>query len=129
MPALASLDDVEARLGRPLTSDETERVLGLLDEASASVRAWMGCNTDPDPVPDDVALVVSRMVARIIDTPPSSAQVPAHMDQFSRSMGPYSSSGTFTEGSTSGSPWLTKDDKRILRRFGCRGKAASFPTW
>lgn len=128
MVALASLDDVEARLGRPLTTDEAERVPGLLDEASASARAWMRCVDDPDPVPEDVALVVSRMVARLIAAPVAPSG-PSHLDQFSRSAGPYSQSGTFTEGSTSGSPWLTKDDKRILRAFGCRGRAMSFPTW
>lgn len=127
MAALASVEDVEARLGRPLTTDETGRVSGLLDEASASARAWMACSEDPDPVPDDVALVVSRMVARSLTAPPQAAA--SNFDQVSASMGPYSRSGTYVEGSTSGSPWLTKDDKRILRRHGCRGRAMSFPTW
>lgn len=125
MATLASLDDVEARLGRPLTADEAERAPGLLVEASASARAWMRC--DPDPVPDDVALVVSRMVSRMFLSPDTGGAT--NLDQFSMAAGPFSRSGTFTEGSTSGSPWLTKDDKRILRRFSCRGMARSFPTW
>ena len=81
----------------------------------------------PDPVPSDVALVVSRMVARVL-TKPESAEVLPHTDQYSRGSGPYTTSGTFTEGATSGSPWLTKDDKRILRLYGCRGRAMSFET-
>ena len=124
MAPLASRSDVEARLGRPLTADESPRVDGLLVEASASARAWMGCDSDPDPVPDDVALVVSRMAARVVQAPAG----PSHMDQFSQTAGPFARSGTFTEGATSGSPWLTKDDKRILRRYSCRGRAWSFDT-
>lgn len=122
--ALASPSDVEARLGRPLTVDESLRVGGLLVEASASARAWMRCVSDPDPVPEDVALVVSRMAARVLAAPVG----PSHLDQFSQTAGVFAQSGTYTEGATSGSPWLTKDDKRILRRHGCRGRAASFDT-
>lgn len=125
MAALAEPADVEARLGRPLTTDEAGRVPALLDEASASVRAFMRCT--PDSIPDDVVLVVSRMVKRVLEAPVTQA-VPQHMEQFSRGAGPYSQSGTFTEGSTSGSPWMTKDDKRILRGFGCRSRAWSFET-
>lgn len=127
MAPLANLEDVQARLGRPLTTDEETRAAGLLVEASASARAWMACADDPDPVPDDVSLVVSRMVARVLKAPASPPQM-QNLDQFSRSAGVYSQSGTYTEGSTSGSPWLTKDDKRILRRYGCRGRAWSFDT-
>lgn len=125
MVALASAEDVQARLGRPLTSDETEQVPALLDEASASARAYMRCI--PDPVHSDVALVVSRMVARVL-TRPEPTEVLPHTEQYSRAAGPYTGSGTFTEGATSGSPWLTKDDKRILRAHGCRGRAMSFET-
>lgn len=125
MVALASAADVEARLGQPLTSDESGRVPALLDEASASARAYMRCT--PDPVPSDVSLVVSRMVARLLSQPAATEVLP-HTDQYSRTAGAYSASGTFTEGATSGSPWLTKDDKRILRAFGCRGRAVSFGT-
>lgn len=124
MAALASAEDVQARLGRPLTSDESGRTPALLDEASASVRAFMRCT--PDPVPTDVVVVVSRMVARVFGQP--AVGVLPNQEQFAQSAGPYSRSGTFTEGSTSGSPWLTKDDKRILRAFGCGGRVMSFET-
>ncbi|MGB3602718.1 MAG: hypothetical protein WBA38_04100 [Gordonia sp. (in: high G+C Gram-positive bacteria)] len=117
------------RLGRPLTTDEAALVLALLDEASASVRAWMRC-APTDPVQPDVVLVVSRMVKRVIEDSDVS-EFPAHLDQFSQNAGTYSRSGTFTEGSQSGSPWLTKDDKRILRSVcgGSARMAASFRTW
>lgn len=80
----------------------------------------------PDPVPDDVGLVVSRMVARTLTQ--SASESMSHVEQYSRTAGPYTTSGTFAEGATSGSPWLTKDDKRILRLHGCRGRATSFET-
>lgn len=128
MVGLASPDDVATRLGRPLTTDETSLVPALLDEASASVRAWMRC-APTDPVQPDVVLVVSRMVKRVLES--GGSEFPAHLDQFSQNAGTYSRSGTFTEGSQSGSPWLTKDDKRILRSVcgGSARMAASFRTW
>lgn len=42
MVALATQADLEARLGRPLTSDEEARVPALLDDASELVRAHTG---------------------------------------------------------------------------------------
>ena len=40
MSALATQVDLEARLGRPLTAQETARAGALLDDASAEVRAF-----------------------------------------------------------------------------------------
>lgn len=42
MPALATLDDVAAALGRSLTDSETDRVTGLLETASAAVEQAAG---------------------------------------------------------------------------------------
>lgn len=42
MPALASRSDLEARLGRSLTGDDATRADSLLDDVSASVRAYTG---------------------------------------------------------------------------------------
>lgn len=122
--ALADPGDVETLLGRSLTADELPRVAGLLVEASATVRGFLRCT--PDPVPGDVVVVVSRMVARSLA--PSVQSMPVGMSSFSDTAGPFSQNRTFSEGSTSGSPWLTRDDKRILRGYGCRGRVQSFET-
>lgn len=42
MVALADIPALEARLGRPLTSDEAARAEALLDDASALVRSYTG---------------------------------------------------------------------------------------
>lgn len=42
MDPLATVEDLEARLGRPLTPEEAARVAALLDDASALVRAYTG---------------------------------------------------------------------------------------
>lgn len=45
MPApLVTSQDIEARLGRPLSEDEAARVDGLIADASAEVRAYTGQN-------------------------------------------------------------------------------------
>ena len=125
--ALASAQDVVARLGRSLTSDEQSAVGGLLDEASDLAVAFMRCT--PDPMPAEVARVVSRMVARVLST---DASVPFGLTQFARTQtaGPMAltNSQTFSEGSTSRAPWLSATDKVVLRRFGCRGRVQNFPT-
>lgn len=40
MDALAETADLEARIGRPLTTEEQNRALALLEDASALVRGW-----------------------------------------------------------------------------------------
>ena len=121
---LASSEDVEARLGRPLTTDETARVDGLLEEASVMVEGWLRCL--PDPIPDAVEIVVSRMVARVfaaaVDGPePGLSTVQA-------TMGPFLVNRGYSSDATSGGVWLTKQDKSTLRPFGCRGRAGNVGT-
>lgn len=55
MEPLASTDDLEARLGRPLTPEEAARADALLADASAVIRAYTG--QDFDLVTDDVVVL------------------------------------------------------------------------
>ncbi len=101
--------DVEARIGRALTSDEAARVPGLLQEAAALVAGYLGDTYDQDlPV---VVIVESRMVARVLL---ADGEMPANSTGVSQTAGPYSRNHTFTEGSTSGAPWLSAADKQML---------------
>lgn len=126
MGALAAAEDVQARLGRDLTPTEAERVPALLVEASASARAWMRCT--PDPVPADVTMVVARMVARLLTAEESGPAPDPRMQSLSDTAGPFGQTRTYVDGSTSGAPWLTRDDKRILRAYGCRGRVGNVGT-
>lgn len=121
---LASSADVVARLGRPLTTDETARVDGLLEEASVLVEGWMRCV--PDPVPAAVKIVVSRMVARVFATAAGDAD--PGVSGMQATMGPFTVNRSFSSDATSGGVWLTRQDKTMLRPYGCRNRVGNVGT-
>ena len=110
--ALASPTDVEARIGRALAEDETSAVEGLLDEASAMVEGYLGREVQA-PVPKAVTLVVSRMVARVLESPTDGFAA----ESIQQTAGPFSHSVRFAAGASGGSPWMTAGDRMILRRY------------
>lgn len=122
--ALATNADVEERLGRPLTTAEASKVAGLLEEASALVIGYLGCDptdtsVEPPTVPAAVAIVVSRIVARVFEQTASAGATGS--EATTNTTGPFSQTVRFAAGSTSGAPWLTKADKLTLRPFRCDG--------
>ncbi|CQD15729.1 hypothetical protein BN970_07148 [Mycolicibacterium conceptionense] len=124
--ALATSQDVVDRLGRPLSTDETARVTGLLDEASVMVEGWMRCV--PDPVPDAVKIVVSRMVARVLAVGGADNAPEPGVSQLQATMGIFGVNRSYSSDATSGGVWLTKQDKATLRPFGCRGRVGNVGT-
>jgi hypothetical protein len=118
--AYASTDDVKARLGRDLTSDEQTRFPGLLEEASAIVDGYLGRHyTGEGGIPDAVRIVVSRLIARALTT-----ALPEGMTQQSESAGPYQHSTTYPQGSSN--LWLSRSDKLALRSVGGGMASMSF---
>lgn len=111
MFVLATLDDVADRMGGDLTSEDAKKATALLEEASVLVEGYLGRVLNP--VPRAVSVVVSRMVARVLQAPAPSFSV----DTVSQSAGVFSQSQKFTTGSSGGSPWLTAQDKTVLNRF------------
>ena len=109
--ALATEDDVEAALGRSLTSDED--VTTLLEEASDLVVAYL--NTTPDPVPGAVSRAVATMVAAVVTKPAVSTS--------DYNAGGYHTSQAQTairvgvESATTTGPWLTQSLKERLRPY------------
>lgn len=109
--ALASEDDVENALRRPLASSED--VSTLLEEASDLVVAYIGHT--PDPVPDPVARVVALMVAAVLTKPAVSVS--------DYNAGGYNVQREVTavrvgvESQTTSGPWLTKSLKMTLNRY------------
>lgn len=122
---LASSEDVVARLGRPLTTSETARVTGLLEEASVMAEGWLQCV--PDTVPDAVKIVVSRMVARVLTNAAAGGPEPG-VSQVQATMGLFGVTRGFSSDATSGGVWLTRQDKSMLRPYGCRGRAGNVGT-
>ena len=73
LPSLATIADMEARLGRPITDEaERERAQALLNDASALIRfeanqTWMDETQDPPvlgPVPDYVVSLTALSALR-----------------------------------------------------------------
>lgn len=111
MDLLATLSDVSERLGEEIQQDKIATVEGLLEEASVLVEGYLGRSFED--VPRPVSVVVSRMVARVLQAPAPSFAV----ETLSQSAGAFSQSQKFTTGASGGSPWLTAQDKTVLSRF------------
>lgn len=111
MFALASVQDVESRLGRKITSEaEVGRVVALLDDASALVRdvagtTWVDSDgtNHPEQVPNSIRYAVLRAVDRAMRNP----------DGFSaESDGDYSYQRTGVEPGI----YLTPGEEKAIRR-------------
>ena len=68
MAALATIQDLEDRLGRPLTAEEAARAPALLDDASALIRAFTGQRFDLA-ASDEVVLRVQAGIVRLPQRP------------------------------------------------------------
>ena len=112
---LATVNDVLARLGDFEDEVDTARVEALLEEATALVEAHLGRTFD-EPVPNTVRIVVSRMVARVLEAPTDGF----HAESSSYTAGPFSKNVTYSAGASGGAPWLTSTDRKMLRAFGAR---------
>lgn len=113
MRVLATVLDVELRLGRTLVDPELSRVVGLLEDASDLVCLEAGTEwVDPDtdallPVPGAIRGVVLRMVDRVARNPEGFS---------AESDGDYSYQRTQVQ---SGGVYLTDAERAIIRR-ACR---------
>lgn len=115
MHMLATPGDVEKRLGRALDDSEPLSVQGLIEEASEMVVGYLG----RVPNIDDVRVVVSRMVARVLEAPDDGSAFNAETASYAA--GPFSQNVRFASGASGGAPWLTASDKLSLRRLKRRG--------
>lgn len=109
MEPLASLSDVEIRLGQTFTAGESARPRAVLDDASALVRAEAGRSwTDPDTgalteVPAAIKAVTLRVAIRAIENPEGFTN---------ESGGDYSYARKGVEDGV----YLTAREERIIRR-------------
>lgn len=117
--ALATQEDVKARLGRDATAAEALRLPSLLDDASAVVIGYCKTDFEPAPYPSAVVGVVAKMAARSLGRAGTGAGEFA--DQ--QSAGPF---GVHYSASTSsGDVWLTAADKLALRPHRLGGGVTS----
>lgn len=108
---LAEVDDLQARLGRTLSTDERVRAAAAIEDASALVReearrTWAG-----ETVPGAIRAVVLRVARREFTNPDS---------RVNRQIGPFSE----TYSAQAGTAYLTDDERAIVARYrpaGVRG--------
>lgn len=111
---LATQGDVEALAGRPLTAEEVARLDGLLLQATALIESHCRQSWEPyDEVPAVVVSVCAQMVLNVLDAPEGAK----HQESSQFSAGPFQQSVSFRAESASGSPWLTRQLKIMLRPF------------
>lgn len=121
MRMLIPLSDIEARVGA-IDEGETLVIRDLIEDASALIESYCTRGV-PNPVPDVIQLVCRRMVMRALDV--SSSGLPTGLDSVQNSAGPFGQTLQMQSGSTDGGAWLTKVDRKMLRRW--RGGAFSIP--
>lgn len=108
--AYATVEDVEARMGRELSEEESAQCETLLDDAAVIIDAFAptGAGTDVK------CLVSCRMVIRAMGDG-SDSGIPAGATQGSMSGLGYSQSWTFgAAGGSSGELYLSKIEKQLL---------------
>lgn len=111
MRQLILLSDIEERVGE-LGEVQALEAQDLIEDATAHIEAF--CTKGiPDPVPDRVKLVCRRMVLRALN----AGDVPTGLDSVQNAAGPFSQTVQLTSGSTDGGAWLTRADRKLLRRW------------
>lgn len=128
---LCEASDVVKRLGRAMTTEETNAWQGIAEEATVLIEGYLdqewadddaNSATFPASVPTRVRVVCSRMTARTLVTPGSApggalaGALPPGTKSFNSSMGPLGHTTTFGDDVVFGSPWLSRADKMMLRR-------------
>lgn len=106
--AYASIEDVTARMARPLSEAEEAVCINLLDDAAAIIDAYA-----PDASAEIKKIVSIRMVMRAADAG-SLMGVPAGATQGSMSGLGYSQSWTIGSGGGTGELYLGKTEKSLL---------------
>lgn len=106
--AYATTDDVAARLGRTLTTDEASVCAVALDDAAVMIDACA-----PGATAAAKKVVSCRMMLRIIGGE-AQAGVPVGATQGSMTAIGYTQSWTISGGGSSGELYLSKADRRLL---------------
>lgn len=106
--AYATVEDVQARMTRTLSADETAVCGQLLDDAAVQIDSY-----NPDADASIKELVSCRMVIRALGDG-QSAGVPIGATQGSQSALGYSQSWTIGGGGGTGELYVSKEERRML---------------
>lgn len=121
---IVTIEDIEAATGLEVTAEDEARVSFLIRSAVAAVEGYIGAPI-PDPAPDAVVVVVTRMVARSLGQESDGTPTGMTGDMFVA--GSFTRQRQFASGSNDGGVWLSAQDKVMLRPFRRRGVIRSVP--
>lgn len=121
---IVTIEDIEAATGLEVTTEDEARVRFLIRSAVAAVEGYIGAPI-PDPAPDAVVVVVTRMVARALGQESDGTPTGMTGDMFVA--GQFTRQRQFASGSNDGGVWLSAQDKVMLRPFRRRGVIRSVP--
>lgn len=121
---IVTIEDIEAATGLEVTTEDEARVRFLIRSAVAAVEGYIGAPI-PDPAPDAVVVVVTRMVARSLGQESDGTPTGMTGDMFVA--GSFTRQRQFASGSNDGGVWLSAQDKVMLRPFRRRGVIRSVP--
>jgi hypothetical protein len=112
MDLLATVPDLEARLGRVIDENEMDRALAVLEDASELVRAEVGLTvwTDPDTTLTTLSLVPGSVRAVVLKAAERAMRNPGGYS--SESSGDYS----FQRNGAQFGVYLTDAELKIIRR-------------
>lgn len=120
---LVSIDDIQSATGIDVPEDEGGQVEFLIRSAVAAVEGYLGRNV-PDPTPDAVKIVVTRMVTRALTADPNT---PSGMTGEMNVAVSFTRQRQFSAGANDGGVWLSSQDKIMLRPFKQRRCVCSYP--
>lgn len=118
LPALATITDLEARLGYQVS--DVEQASALLDDASGLIRlevdpvTWVDDDGSLEAVPQVVTTICCKVVKRALDNSDN-------VNQLSETIGSY----TVARAWYSTDVYLTTAEKRLVRRAAGRGSIGS----
>lgn len=118
--ALATVADVEVRLGRQLSASELPSVEALILDAETLVVGYCRQEFDPVTCPTAVVVVIARMAARVV----KQGDIVPGLESATEGAGPFSRGFKYGGGS-SGDVWLSAADKMMLRPHRKGGGLAS----
>lgn len=109
----ASSEDVEARLGRPLTSQDAAMAAALLDAATAVIAQAAGRDDQwaqtLSPAPDVIRYLTVELAVRVMTNPDGARSV-------SEQLGAYQHAQSFHDTAAGGGLLLTKTEELLVRR-------------
>lgn len=121
---IVTIEDIESATGLEVATEDEPQALFLIRSAVAAAEGYLGQRI-PDPAPDAMVVVVTRMVARALGQ--EKAGTPTGMTGDMFVAGSFTRQRQFASGSNDGGVWLSAQDKIMLKPYKRRQAVRSVP--